>query len=182
MTGVGPLTIHTSQLPFERTSYLIPSFDAAREMGVITASGIELVPMLSSPASQAGISSGSLLRSINGMTVFHPDRAIELIQASSGSVLIKYQTVSGSIMQVNVFKNSENRIGAYVAWHEIQVHPEIEYKVNILNALQMGAKETYSQILIAGESIATIISRIVSPDTQEERREAVMSLGGPISA
>lgn len=37
-------------------------------------------------------------------------------------------------------------------------------------------------MLIAGESLWTIGSRIIAPTDDSERREAVLSLGGPISA
>lgn len=136
-TGVSPLTIHSSQLPFERTSYLIPSFAEARDLGIITASGVKIVPMQDSPAYRAGVASGALIEMINGEQISTPDQAIQVIASAPESLKLSYRTQTGGVYHIDITKNSENRIGAYISWDQLALHPEVEYQASPLQALHM---------------------------------------------
>ena len=178
---VAPLMIHSSQLPFERTSLLFPAFSDAQKVWVISASGVAMYPLDWGPAMQAGIASGSVLFSVDGIVVSTPDQALWLVSAAHDKVLLQVSQ-SGIIQQFHVQKDDQWKVKSYIAWGHLEYNKDFRYKMSLLESIRAGFWETYDQIIIAGESLGTIAKRIVAPKNAEERTEAVESLGGPIAA
>lgn len=180
-SGVSPLMIHNSHLPFERTSLLFPSFADAQKSGFISASGIVLYPLDGGAAMQSGIASWSTLLAVNGFAVLTPDEALKAV-ATSGNTVQMQVSQSGATREFVVQKNESGRIQSYIAWKHLDYNKDFRYRMSFLESLKAGFAETYDQICIAGESLGTIAKRIVAPKNDEERSEAVESLGGPIAA
>lgn len=106
-------------------------------MGIVTANGVKIVPMENSPAAEARIMSGALIESISGERIETPDQAIRLIQSAPTEVSLTYRSQSGVVTTAVITKNPDNRIGAYISYHDLTIHPEVEYQVSLPRALSM---------------------------------------------
>jgi regulator of sigma E protease len=178
---VTPLMIHNSHLPFERTSLLFPSFTQAQQSGFISASGVVLYPLDGGAAMQSGISSGSVLLAVNGGAISTPDQALKAVAVAGGKVSLQVSQ-SGVVKEFIVQKDNQWKIKSYIAWANLEYNKDFRYKMSFFESIKAGFWETYDQIAIAGESLGTIAKRIIAPKSNEERSEAVESLGGPIAA
>ncbi|MFO0763263.1 MAG: M50 family metallopeptidase [Candidatus Gracilibacteria bacterium] len=180
-SGVSPLMIHNSHLPFERTSLLFPSFTQAQQSGFISASGVVLNPLDGGSAMRSGVLSGSTLLAVNGMSISTPEQALSAV-AKSGNMISMQIFQSGTLTELAVQKDDKGKIQSYISWKELDYKKDFRYKMSLFEAIKAGFRETYDQVCIAGESLATLAKRIVAPKNSEERAEAVESLGGPIAA
>jgi len=106
-------------------------------MGLVQANGVKIVPMESSPAADARIASGALIESISGERIETPDQAIRLIQSAPTEVSLTYRSQSGIVTPTVITKNNDNRIGAYISYNNLTIHPEVEYRVSLPRAISM---------------------------------------------
>lgn len=178
---VSPLMIHNSHLPFERTSLLFPSFTQAQQSGFISASGVVLNPLDWGSAMRSWVLSGSTLLAVNGMSISTPEQALSAV-AKSGNMISMQIFQSGTLTELAVQKDDKGKIQSYISWKELDYKKNFRYKMSLFEAIKAGFRETYDQVCIAWESLATLAKRIVAPKNSEERAEAVESLGGPIAA
>jgi S1-C subfamily serine protease len=77
--GSSPLSVNTL-VNKSYGSYFLPSFSEALQSGYVTHSGISLVPIVGGPASESGISSGSIIESVDGKTVYSVDDFIQAVK------------------------------------------------------------------------------------------------------
>jgi len=71
------------------------------------------------------------------------------------------------------------KIGAYIS-ENIEYNRNFEYKYWVLESIKYGFSETYYQSLLTFQWISTLLKKIVTPETPDERQEAISQVSGPI--
>lgn len=86
--GVAPLAIN-SKFPTQTQSRLIPTYDQAKDIGLIKTDGIVLEPMVGFPADLAGIKKGDIVTEINGTTVRYSTDILRFLDSKPTSLSFK---------------------------------------------------------------------------------------------
>ncbi len=180
-----PLTVHVRELaPHSLLSkvgsgtQLIPIFNTvqdAKNAGVLRAEpGLVLDPVADAPAFEAGIKSGDVLLSIDGVEV----QTLEDLTSRLWTNVLTFQiSRAGELQDISVTPE-EGKIGAYIAPH---VTLE-KYDYGILDSLEHGFLEVYRQIGFSLRTFGAII-RTTFSDTasEEEKEEATSGIGWPVA-
>ncbi|MCD5380458.1 site-2 protease family protein, partial [Candidatus Gracilibacteria bacterium] len=194
--GVKPVGVN-NKIDTNLNVKLIPTQQQALESGLLQkGEGILLYPVENSIAEKAGIITGDILASVNGVSTSTPEELINLIGENKSStlkleILRKFpcnECPKGTMCKpcksdeniiVNVVTSAEGKIGSYLS-PNISINHDFEYKFGVLESIKYGVLETYNQSLLTFKAIGILIKKLVNPETPQERTEAVENMKGPI--
>lgn len=173
--GVKPVGIN-SIIETELPSKLIPTFEQSlSEWIIIEESGIILYPTENSPAELAGIEQWDILLSVNSLPVWDIASLQKIISESAWSTLsfeFREKTLEISVWD-------DGKIGSYLA-PNYQVQEDFIYKYWIFESVKFWFLETYYQIRLTLSGIKMLAVNIFTPETPQDRSEALEQVAGPI--
>lgn len=179
MIGVKPIGIN-DKIETNLDIKLIPTYETALKDGLfIQKPGIILSPIEWSIAEKAGIQKQDILISIDGVAITWNKQAIEIFTANKDKKLNLSIQRWTEIISIEVTPSNEWRIGSYV-WDNIEINKDFRYKYNFIDSLYFWAKETYNQSILTFKWLQMLLTKLISPETKEERTEAIESMAGPI--
>lgn len=73
----------------------------------------------------------------------------------------------------------DGKIWAYIS-ENISYNKDFEYKYWVLESIKYGFSETYYQSLLTFQWIGTLLKKIITPETPDERSQAIQQVSGPI--
>lgn len=86
--GVAPIAINT-KFPTETKSLLVPTYEQAKEIGLIKTDGVLLEPLVGSPAELAGIKKGDIVTEANGSPVKYSTDILRALETNPANVSFK---------------------------------------------------------------------------------------------
>ncbi|MBF0195846.1 MAG: RIP metalloprotease RseP [Magnetococcales bacterium] len=128
------------------------------------------------PAGQAGMKAGDKITYIGDEQIDSWDKLSKTIKASDGSPMMFTIERDGGAIQLTItprIKEVPNIFGEMVKFPLIGIAPSNERRMvnhSPIQAIQMGAVQTWRMIELTGTSIWKLITRVVSPD----------QIGGPL--
>ena len=188
--GIQPVWIN-SVIETDKPSKLIPTLEQSlAEWVLIEKPWIVLYPMKDTPSSKSGIIEWDILQSINGSQVQNIEEVQQIISEAAGLELLFLMKNSKIDLcwenencienyTASVIPNSDWKIGAYLA-PNYQLNKDFEYKYGFSDAVKYGFLETYYQIRLTFSGLSMLLWNIISPETPEEREEALEQVAGPI--
>lgn len=188
--GIQPVWIN-SVIETDKPSKLIPTLEQSLSEGVLVQEPwIVLYPMEESPSSKAWIQDSDVLTKIDGIAFENITDIQDYIQLKTGEeirFLVERTTINNessqkdvvSRLEIPVIVSSEGLIWSYLA-PNYQLNEDFEYKYNLPDAIKYGVLETYYQIRLTLSGLSMLLWNIISPETPEEREEALEQVAGPI--
>jgi regulator of sigma E protease len=175
-SGLVPIGVNT-RFQTETRSLLVPSLEDAKEVGMLTSSGVYIEPVADSVAEKAGVQKGDTIVSINSQKIIDSKQVADMIGSSSGTITLGLlrdnQEVTRSVTPVN------GKIWVYIG-DNLTYNKAYVISYWFVDALWNAIKETSIQSKLTIELLGSLIRRIVAPATPTERKEATESLTGPI--
>jgi S1-C subfamily serine protease len=103
-SGLVPIGVNT-RFQTETRSLLVPSLEDAKEVGMLTSSGVYIEPVADSVAEKAGVQKGDTIVSINSQKIIDSKQVADMIGSSSGTITLGLlrdnQEVTRSVTPVN---------------------------------------------------------------------------------
>ncbi len=172
-------------------SKIIPSYeDAIQEWILIEDEGIILYPIEWSLAENANILQWDILTQINWEKITDIARAQKIIQSSKNNAITLTLSTPECPDTANCPRYFENKefgitlwddglIGAYLS-PNIYQNEDFIYKYWWVDSVKYGVSETYAQIRLTLSWLGVLVKNIFTPETPEDRQEAIESVAGPI--
>ena len=126
IVGVAPLGIN-EKFPTETKTLLIPSFDQARETGLLKTDGIELDPLPGSAAEASGIRSGDRIVSIGGYDVSTPEYFVEYVKQHPAEETALVIDRSGAILTISVTPR-DGKLGIRIGYRITGIDDQFRYR------------------------------------------------------
>ncbi len=174
--GVSPIGIN-SQFPTNTETRLVPTFEQARERGMIVTDGITLSPLSGSIAFKAWIQEGDMIRKINGVPVVKVEDVMNFSKQGIGGIFTLER--SGQTLTLPIVPK-DGKIGSYVGYHVKEVKTNFTYQVSFFESFSLWAKEVYEQSKLTLELLGNLSKKLFFPKNDQERKEATESLSWPI--
>jgi len=194
LVWVQPIWINTF-IPTQQDSKIIPTLEQAIESNLlIQRDGVLLSPIEGSPAALSWIQNEDILLKIDTLKFEQiteiqsyikskrwetVELYIERKTACSRNDEIKEQCPIIEYMEVITQVNNDWKIWTYLG-PNIILNDEFEYSYSWGKALYYGFYEVYAQSRLTLSGLKILISKIFSPETPEDRSEALESVAGPI--
>ncbi|MCT4616621.1 MAG: site-2 protease family protein [Candidatus Gracilibacteria bacterium] len=191
MAGVKPIGINT-KIPTDLDVKMIPTFEQAKKDGlIIEKPGVFLSPLETGPAVDAGIKLGDIVTKIGDKNINNYEDFTNVINNNPNKQLTFFldrpnpdykpgcECIKSEPIELKVTINTEGKINSYIS-PNVEFDENFEYKYGPIEALKMGTKETYNQSLLTFEALGSLVRKLVSPENEEERQEALKSVSGPI--
>lgn len=171
--GTKPMSI----IPIQWShSILLPSEREAFESGLLTHSGIVVESLSGSIAELAGVGSGDIVASINGITPILPKDIIDIIKQDREFELV----LVGNQIRTLRITPKDGKIGMMIGYQNLRINEDIRIQYSGFTALEMGARETVAATKITFAFLSRMVTGLFSPHTEQERTEAKEMLAGPI--
>lgn len=187
---VKPIWVN-SFIPVETSSKIIPTLEEARELWIIEKNPwLILYPTENSIAEEAWISQWDILLSVNGENISDISLLQKIILENSENTLV-FEIKNNFIKQckenencietytIEVTPNSEWKIWSYIA-ENLSYNEDFIYKFWFIDSLKYASYETYAQIRLTFAGLWYLLSNIISPETPQDRENALKSVAGPI--
>ncbi len=178
VNGIAPLAIN-SKFQTSTETLLIPSFEKARQIGLVKVHGVALSPIAGSPAEKAGIKDGDEVVSIGNTKIVSPDDFVQYFTAHKSDVST-LQIMRNNVPISISITPKDGKIGSYVGYKTVEFDSGFTYKYPVTQAFVVGAQEVYHQSVMTFELFGSLVHKLVAPATPTERKEAQESLSGPI--
>ncbi len=172
---VKPIWINT-KIDTDLDVKLIPNMQQAIESWILVKNPwILLSPVEWSIAQKAWIVDWDILLKINWKKISSPENMIEIVWNNPSNNLI----LTLKDREIIITPSSEWKIWAYV-WENIEINRDFKYKYSFLGAIKHWYLETQNQILLTFKALWTLFQKLVTPENNKEREEAINSLKWPI--
>lgn len=172
---VKPVTI----MPIDRTdSLLMPGLQDAVDMGMVTHSGITVMPLSGGVAAIAGVSSGSQILTINGVIPKTVWAIKEIISQGDIITLNLIDAEGGSYARQVQPKNG--LIGIAMEYKNLNIHDSYTIQRSSLEAVKAGATETYQVSRLTLSFLGKMVHGLFAPKTEQEHTDAKSMVSGPI--
>ncbi len=194
LIGVKPIWIN-SFIETSLPSKIIPTIDYALDQWVmIENEGVSLFPVADSIAEESWLQDEDMLLRVDGKVFEEISWLQEYISSRAGEKISMYierktacspddydKTVCPIIeyLSLDITPDAQWRIGSYLA-PNITVNTDFEYKYWIIDAIKYWVLETYYQSRLTLSGLKLLFVNIISPETPEEREEAIDNVAGPI--
>lgn len=179
MIGVKPIWIN-DKIETSLDVKLIPTYETALKDGLlIQKDWILLSPIEGSIAEKSWIQKQDILLEINWIIIQSKEQAIEIFTENKNIEMSLVVLRNNEKNTFNMTPSSEGKIGSYVS-DNVEVNMDFEYKYWFIDAIILGAKETYSQSILTFSWLKILFSKVFFPETKKERTEAIESMAGPI--
>ena len=191
---VKPVWIN-SIIETDRPSKLIPTLSQSIDEWIIIQNpGIILFPLENSPSSQAGVLENDILLRVNEQSFSQISQLQTFISSQKNaniSAYIERKTACPEwnlqsdkcpiveYLELEIPVNSEWKIGTYLS-PNYQLQQDFEYTYWLWDAIKYGFLETYYQIRLTLSWLWMLLTNIFSPETPEDREEALEQVAGPI--
>lgn len=176
---VKPVWVNTV-IPTTQTSRIIPTLDNALESWFLKQNtGIILFPIPGSLAEKSWLREWDILQKIWGKEISDIEVLQKFIQDSASMVLESIILRDWEKLSLSLTVWNDGKIWSYLSPNITRDENYIE-KYNFLQALYIWWQETYTQFQLTFSWLAYIVSRIVFPETPEERTEALSQVAWPI--
>ena len=177
--GVKPLGIN-SFIPTQLPSKIIPTLEQSIGDGFITQSaGVLLYPVEDSLAETSGIMQGDIMLSIDEI-IFSSISEIQAYIKSQANSLISLSLQRGDeLLSIDISPDSQWMIGTYI-WENLSINEDFEYKYWAIESLKYGFLECYYQARLTLSGLGILVSNIISPETPQDRSDALDQVAGPI--
>lgn len=192
--GVKPVGINTI-IPGENSSLLIPTLEQSIEKWIILEKPwAVLFPIENSQAEKAGVRQEDILLRINDtwfsslkeLQVYIWDRPntdlklyIERKRACTPEDINKVSCPIIEYVEINATTNSDWKLGTYLAPNYVLNH-DFTYNYGFWESLKNWFLETYAQIRLTLNGLLLLWKNIFSPETPEDREEALEQVSWPI--
>lgn len=171
--GTKPMAI----IPIEWShSKLLPSDYEAIENWYITHNGILVESISWSVAQKAGIGSGEIVVSINGLVPKLSQDIIRIIQENKEFELTLWWDHPRTIRVTPI----DGKVGMMIGYKDRKINENIHIQYRGIEAIQMGAKETIANTKITLFFLSRMVVWLFSPKNETEHKEAKDMLSGPI--
>ena len=180
MIWVKPIWINT-KIDTDLNVKIIPTYEQAiSDWFLLKSPGVLLSPVEWSIAEQAGIEIWDVLSHINNQEITTPKELIETVWKSAWEKIdFTIKKINGEIENIVISPSPEGKIGSYVS-ENITLNKDFEYKYSFLNAMKYGFIETYNQSLLTFKWLGILVKKIFTPETPNERQEALAQVSGPV--
>lgn len=179
MIWTKPIWIN-SVIETQRELKLIPTFEEALEKWIISKwDWLIIQPIEWWNAQKYGLKNMDVILKAWWTEIKNSENFIELLQESKGKELVLEVKRWESVIEKIIKANENWKIGAYI-WENIVVNQGFEYKMEFLEAVKSWAIETYNQSILTLVWLKTIVTKIISPKEETERKEALESVSWPI--
>ncbi|RKW25211.1 hypothetical protein D8B46_00055 [Candidatus Gracilibacteria bacterium] len=178
--GVKPIGIN-NKIETNLELKLIPTVEQAIEKGLLEKKeGIKLSPVSGGLAEKSGFNAGDTILEVNGKKIETPKQfTSELEKSKNSQIQIKRTCVNPCEQIVKVNLGADGKIGAYISENYIINQNFIE-KYGPLESAKYAFLETRNQVLMTFKGIGILLKKIITPENQKERQEAIQSVSGPI--
>ncbi len=129
--GVAPIAINT-KFPTETKSLLVPTYEQAKDIGLIKTDGVLLEPIAGYPADLAGIKKGDIVTEANGSPVRYSTDILKVLEANPANVSFKIKR--GSETKIIDILPKDQKIGSYIIDNIIDINDSFVYSYNLLGA------------------------------------------------
>lgn len=189
---VKPITIN-SQIETNLSSKIIPTEIEALESWLLQQwEWVILYPVKDSIVQKAWINEWDILLKINWEKVGSPEEVIKIISEHKNKQLIlntKIDTKCSDTKNcvfpditdftINITPNLEWKIWSYIS-PNISINEDFEYKYWVIDSIKYWSIETYTQSVLTIKWLWIIAKSIISPNTPQERTEAISNMKWPI--
>lgn len=117
--------------------------------------------------------------SVNGKNITTVEDAIANVSANS-PVFANVRR-DNEEMQVQIIPQN-GKIGTQISYEHIDVNKNFSRQLGLIDAIKMGASETYYSSIMTFTLVKKTFSSLLFPKTETERVEAQNNLSGPIGA
>jgi len=188
-TWVKPIGINTF-IETTTPSKIIPSYQYALSEGILTENEwIRLFPIEWSISKAAGIMQWDILSSVNLQKISSLEETQKIIKNNAWSTVVftvssapcndTSNCISYEDKEIEVQVWNDGLIGSYLSPNIIQ-NENFKYKYWIIDSIKYGTLETYSQIRLTFSGLWLLVKNIFTPETPQDRQEAIESVAGPI--
>lgn len=185
---VKPIWVN-SFIPTSTSSKIIPTLEQAKQLWIIQKKDwVILFPTENSPAENSGILQGDILLSVNGEEIWDISSLQKFIWENAEKTLIfKVNTLCNDTKNcpiswertIEIIPNSAWKIGSYLS-ENLEYNQDFVYKYQIIDAIKYGFLESYFQARLTLSGLWYLLGNIISPETPQDRQDAINSVAGPI--
>ncbi len=179
MVWVKPIGVNTI-IPTQTHSKIIPTLDDALTSWLLQEKkGIILYPLEHSLAQKSGIQPWDILIKINGQDIEDIQEIQHSISKNKNtplSLTLERNTEQTDIM---LTPNSEWKIGTYLA-PNIVTNEKFVYQYGIGTSIKYGFQEMYIQSRLTLSWVNMLLKKLITPENQDERKQALEQVSGPI--
>lgn len=179
MVWVKPIWIN-SKIATDNEIKLIPTYKQAVESWLLEKNPwIILNPIKNSPSEKAWIKEGDIIISINNNTVQTPQDFLDILQSNTAKTISITINNDNKNIEKQIALDSDWKIGAYIS-DNIIYNKSFEYKYGFFESIKYWFFETKNQIVLTFQGLVTLLQKIISPETPQERKDAINQVSGPI--
>ncbi len=190
LVWVKPVWINTI-IETNTPSLLFPTLEEAiNNWLIIENPWVILLPLEDSVAEKSGIQSEDVLTKINNTPIISPEDAKNYINENPEKPMTffisrnthcknKSSCPPPSTIQIGITPNDEGKIGSYLV-SNYEVQSDFTYTYGLVGSFTHAIHETYAQIRLTLSGLKMLITNIITPETPEDREEALKQVAWPI--
>lgn len=192
---VKPIGINNT-IPIETELKLIPTLEQAKEIGLIeTKPWVVIFPITGSIAESYGLKENDIILKVNQSLILEISELQEIIKENKGnSINIYIQRKENCVFSIeenqeicesteylekNIIVWEDGKLGMYIS-ENLSINSNFSYKYRFDKAILAGIQETVWHIELTFKWLWFLWKKILFPETETERKEAVNNLSGPI--
>lgn len=179
MVWVKPVWIN-SVIETDRDVKLIPNYDKALEIWLLQKwEWVIISPIEWSIAEKSGLQNMDIVKNISWEKVENYKNFVEILEENPGKSLNIEVLRQEKIENIELKPWEDGKIWAYV-WENIKINADFEYKFWIIDSIKYWTLETYNQSILTLIWLKSIVTKIILPKQENERKEALESVSWPI--